>query len=122
MKDIKLTDDWDFDLSNNDMHLISGSEETGQNINISLLFIRSEYIFDVTLGVPWMDGMLGSGWLEVEREYEIRETILQREGVVRLNQFRFTVDAQLHTAYVQYAVETLYGTSISTLPVSLVEE
>lgn len=119
MKDLKLTELWDLDLENADMNHISGSEETAQNINVGLLFIRGEYVFDLQRGVPWLDGMLGSHWLGVERETEIRNAILNREGSRQITQFRFSVDPLLHTAFVQYAVETLYGTSISTVPIDL---
>lgn len=120
MKDFLLNDDWDLDRSTGDLCAVSGSTEAAQNINIGLLTIRGEYIFDVvSIGIPWLDGMLGSGWLNIEREKEIRRSILRREGVTKINQLLFTIDPDLKTAYVQYSVETPYGTSIGRLPTTV---
>lgn len=111
MQDMKLTSDWDLDISGGDINFISGSEETAQNINIGILTIQTEYVFNRLMGVPWLSGMLGSEYLRIERDSELRKAILGREGVVKINEFFFKVDTSKRTAFVQYSVETLYGTT-----------
>lgn len=111
MRDFLLNDEHDISRTNSDIELISGSEETAQNVTVALLTIQGEYIFDLQLGVPWLSGMLGSGWLNIEREYELRKAILSREGVVTITAFSFRIDTATRIALVEYEIETLYGTS-----------
>lgn len=122
MQDLKLTENWDIDRSGGDLNFISGSEETAQNINIGILTIRTEYIFDRQLGMPWFSGMMGSNYLGIEREDELRRTILGREGPSKINEFFFKVDTIERTALVEYSVETLYGTSRGYIAKSIPEE
>ncbi len=52
--DIKITNN-DLDITNNELTLITGIDETSQNITVNLKTILGEWFLDEAIGVPWLN-------------------------------------------------------------------
>lgn len=62
MSDIALTDDWDVDVSGQELHLVEDSEgdpaAITQETGITLLFIKGEWALNVLVGLDWIGRIL----------------------------------------------------------------
>lgn len=74
--DFKLTSDWDIDLSNGDLSLISGPELTTQNATFRLNIILGEMFDDTRQGVPWLTDMV-SPLVSIQSKKQILRSVIQ---------------------------------------------
>lgn len=56
--DLKINDSGDLDLTGGGASLVSGNDETIQNVKIRLRFFRGEWFLDNRLGVPYFSDIL----------------------------------------------------------------
>jgi hypothetical protein len=107
--DLKLNDDWDLDLVDGDLVLIQDRPEVLQSVKIRLLFIKFEWAYDFTLGIPWGHGMFDVRVPRVKKEHYLKEGIIETLGVRALTAFEFNIDREENGAFVAFTAETIYG-------------
>lgn len=108
----------DISLLNNQIILISSDEDaTRQRLDITLNAFRGEWAFDVGYGVPYLKNdynniqLLGKGSKNL-LDLEMKQAIINTDGVVSLESFSSVVDAERHIK-VSFRVVTEDGSSVS---------
>lgn len=107
--DLKLDENHDLALEDGDLVLIRDRLEVLQAVKIRLLFIRYEWAYDFTIGVPWANGMFDVRVPRVKKEAWLKEAIIQTPGVRVLTDFQFDIDRENNGAFVAFRAETIYG-------------
>ena len=102
ISDIVLTDD-------GDIMLIDNAERVAQQIVISLRFWLGEWFLDTSLGVPYLEYVLGKNPNINHVRQVIAEAIMQVTGVSKVDRLDFDYDAPNRALSVIYEVETDKG-------------
>lgn len=111
--DLRLNDNYDLDIVDGDLALVSGGPEVAQSAGIRLLFIQGEWFFDYTKGIPWMDNMFTMVTSYEQKQKILKDTLRGTQGVNRLLTFSFGLDPVTREARVEFSADTVFG------PVSL---
>lgn len=106
--DIELTSAHDMKVTD-DFHLIEDRLEVLQSNKIRLLFIQTEWVFDFTLGIPWLTDMFDVQTPQNLKRKFLVGTIQNTQGTRALKAFEFNVDNINRGAYVSFEAETIYG-------------
>lgn len=80
----------------------------GQVIKTSLLLWLGEWFLDVTLGVPYLQGIIGKHGQNTA-DVTVQDQILPVQGVVDIESFQSTLDPQTRGYSVSAKVNTIYG-------------
>ena len=107
--DLKLNDNYDLDIVNGDLALVTEGDEVVQSAGIRILFIQAEWFFDYTKGIPWQDNMFTMATSYEQKAKILKDTIRGTVGINQLLSFVFGVDAALHEAQVEFSADTAYG-------------
>lgn len=113
-QDLKLDDNHDLAIENNDLQLVSGPDEAAQSILIRLCTYFGEWFLNTGLGTPHYQKILGNPFRPENQAAIYRRRILQTEGVDKIETFSFTrINRELR---VNATVKLVDG---STVPVSI---
>jgi hypothetical protein len=109
MIDLAIDECHDLAMPSNDLALVYDRLEVLQSVHVRIKFIKFEWAFDFTLGVPWLDGMFDVQVSQIQKEKVLRDTIIQTLGVSTVNEFLFNTDRVKRGALVTFRGETIYG-------------
>lgn len=102
-------------LVQSDLGLVSGAEQTAQQIKQRLLTLLGEWFLDNSIGLPWFDEILGKfQTLDIVEEL-LRSCILQTPNVERLSYFELSVpDPASRSARVDFTAVLITGEEVAT--------
>ena len=86
--DLKLTNN-DLDITNNELTLITGIDETSQNITVNLKTILGEWFLDESIGVPWLNEIFVKKNSLSQAQAILINQIKQTNGVKKINDIQF---------------------------------
>jgi hypothetical protein len=92
----------DLDTTSGLLTRLTGREYAAQKIRQKLLFIRSEWILDTRLGVPWFEEILVKNPDLRLVQARIRDTILSVPGISSVQQTETRLDAPTRTLALAY--------------------
>ncbi len=110
--DFLLNANHDLYWDGKDFALVSGAAEVAQAVKIRLLFIQTEWVYDITKGVPWIDEMFSTSVSYERKRRWLIDTLTQTRGVKKIVEFKFDVDPINRGAFIEYEVETDTGETI----------
>ena len=90
MADWKLTD-YDLDLTNGDVTMITGPEAIAQDIQMGLRTWLGESIYDRSAGVPYLQVIFKRGTPIGTIEQILKEYIESRRGVIQVTEITVTL-------------------------------
>ena len=109
----------DISLVNNEMRLVGTEEEaTRQRLVITLNAYRGEWQFNINYGVPYLANtnnpiqLLGKSNIDL-LDLEIKEAILNTEGVTSLDSYTSVFDKARRTVDITFSASTEKGELIS---------
>jgi len=106
MVTIKLNDDNDLDITNNEMSLVDETEEIAQMLRTRLKLYRGEWFLNTGEGVPWLQEILGKTNTKNGIESIIKDQILQTPGVKSLEEFSSEINTATRQLNVSFQVKT----------------
>lgn len=86
--DLKLTNN-DLNITNNELVLITGVDETSQNIEINLKTILGEWFLDESIGVPWFNEIFIKRSSLSQAQSILINQIQNTNGVTKINDLTF---------------------------------
>ena len=89
------------------------AEAVAQELYIRLKFFLGEWFADPTLGVPWVQVILGSKAPQALKEQILRRVIIGCPGVAELKSFAMTTTAE-RMASLSFAVKLSDGTTLTS--------
>jgi hypothetical protein len=107
--DLKLNENYDLDMVDGDLVLVTDGDEVAQSAGIRLLFIQAEWFFNYTLGIPWLDNMFTTATSYEQKSKILKDTIIGTQGINQILYFIFGIDPVLHEAQIEFAADTQYG-------------
>jgi hypothetical protein len=91
---IKLTSEYDLDLSSGNLEMITGSDEIAQKLAVRFQFFLGDWFLDQSLGVPYYQDVLVKNPDFLVLQSHFREVILETPGVASLvGELGFTFDS-----------------------------
>lgn len=54
MKTLKMNDNWDLQVEDNDLRMFDGKDKIGQDIEMILKTVKGDNIFFESMGIPWL--------------------------------------------------------------------
>lgn len=114
MLDIRLTYDWDLDLTGADLSFVEGQDETVQHIRQRLQHLQEEWFLNRMEGVPWFQEILGKVNHIETVEIILKTTILETPGVASLESFDLDAADPDRTALVRFTVKLLQGEEVNS--------
>jgi len=79
--DLKLTDG-DMDITNGELSFVTGKEAIAQDITMALRTFLGECVYDLSVGVPWLQAIIGQPNPNMESaKLIIDQIVLARPGV-----------------------------------------
>lgn len=110
----KLSTTGDFTFGQSQLNFLSNSPDTvAQVIKTSLLLWLGEWYLDLTVGMPWIQGVLGKH-NQSTADVTVQDYILQVQGVTDISKFgsiaqedvrKYTASAQVDTVYGKTAIQ-----------------
>lgn len=94
MSDFKLTDDHDLAIENNNLVIITRTDEVRQLLIERLRTWKNEYFLDTSIGVPYYEDILKKDIQPAIVEAVLINEILATPGVKRLEEFSVDLDAR----------------------------
>lgn len=86
-----LTNDLFLDGAGN-LALVGNAEAVGQHARQRLQTYQQEWFLDTTAGVPWLSGILGSGYDPALAESVVKAELLDTDGVTEITSFSVRFD------------------------------
>lgn len=84
-------------------------EAVAQAIQTGLLLFQGEWVYDITVGMPWFQGVLGK-YTQDSADATVQLQIYNTTGVTNINSFESTTDPKTRNYSVVNAdVNTVYG-------------
>lgn len=109
----------DISLVDNRMALVSTEEDaTRQRVIITLRAFKGEWDFNINFGIPYLENennptqLLGKAGKDL-LDTEIRQAVLNTEGVVSLNSFTSVYNKAQRTVDIDFTAKTENGELIS---------
>jgi hypothetical protein len=109
MIDLKLNSSHDLFFDGTDLVLVKEGFEVAQSAKIRLLFIAGEWFLNYLMGVDWFDNLFSTETSYEQKAHELRKTLINTVGVVKIEQFNFGIDFANRGAQVEFVVLTQYG-------------
>lgn len=92
MSDLKLGTDGDLAFENGDLVLVTGVDAIAQLVGQRLKFFRGEWFLDTLKGIPFFDDIFVKTPNPTLIDAIFKKVILDTPGMLRLDQFRLTLD------------------------------
>ena len=114
MKSLYLNenDDLDFDNMGN-LKMVNGNDEVRQRIEISLNINEGEWIFDKTLGIPWIDLISDKDTKIYEIENEIIDEVESDDRVEEVIEIESDLDTARRDLDVKFKAKLTNGDIVS---------
>ncbi len=94
--DLKLTN-FDIDLTNGDLSLVTGLEAIRQDLEMSLRTFLEETPYDLSVGVPYVQIIMGRGADINSVHFIMTQQILKVDGVTEVKELQVIHDRQART-------------------------
>lgn len=116
MIDIKLNPaTWDLELVQGELTLVTDDDTTVQHIRQRLLAFRAEWFLDLSLGVPWLQEILGKPQDISIVEAELKRCILETPDVAELLEFSLDEADGERTIAVNFACRLTSGENVTNI-------
>jgi len=102
----------DLRLGGGRLVLAEGVEAVAQRLRCRLKLQRGEWFADTSIGVPWIDAILGQRGNERTAEAILRTAIATCPGVATLETFVFTHDPATRRSVAVFLVRTTDGATL----------
>lgn len=109
MSDIKLDEDNDIFVENNDIVLITGTEEIRQRLLQNLKSFQGDWFLNLQNGVPYFQEIFRKDYDVEIISTVLKNTILNTLGVLELLNFDIEIDDVLRTLKLDFDVNTYRG-------------
>ena len=107
MADIKLDENNDIAIENNDITIISGTQEVRQRLLQNLKSFRGDWFLNLTSGVPYFENIFRKDYdIEVIGTV-IKDAIINTVGVMELLDFDLSIDDSARTLNLSFNVRTI---------------
>jgi len=106
--DLKLTNN-DLDITNNELTLITGIDETSQNITVNLKTILGEWFLDESIGVPWLNEIFVKRNSLSQAQAILIDQIRQTNGVKKINDLTFDFNGSTRQLSVSTRIQSEDG-------------
>lgn len=116
--DIKTTNN-DFVIVNNNLVLVESREFVQQNLKQRLQTLLGECELDTSLGIPYIEEILGKRRQQSIVENILKDAILSTPGVIKLNSFSLEFAESTRILTVNFEVASESGTIIINDEVAL---
>lgn len=105
----KLSPTGDFEFGQGALNFISNSPATvAQVVKTALLLWLGEWYLDLTLGMPWIEGVLGKH-NQSTADVTVQDYILSVQGVTDIESFESIAQGDLRKYSADCRINTLYG-------------
>ncbi len=105
----KLTADGDYSFGNSQADFwINDPAGIGQNVKTRLLLWLGEWYLDISLGTPYMQGILGKYSKQIA-DTTIQDQVLSTFGVTDIRNYTSTLDPDTRELSVQFTIDTIFG-------------
>ena len=113
--DFKLDKDMNLVIEGGDLVLTGNSPESvGQSIAQRLRTIKGEYYLDRTRGLPWFEMILRKNPNSHLVSTLFKTTILETNGVTKLNKFNYYFDTKARIVNVTFTVTVATGETLTS--------
>lgn len=109
MLDIALDSNHDLDVSSLDLRLIDTADRVRQQLTIKLRLWVGEWFLDTEFGTPYLQSILGKQLTLSGAITALKKSILEVEGVQRIDAFSYTFNRETRTLDVAFEAVTPYG-------------
>lgn len=107
----RLSNTGDYTFGNSQLDFLSNSPETvAQVIKTALLLWLGEWYLDVTLGMPWIQGVLGKHNQSIA-DVTVQDYILGVQGVTAIQQYLSIAQEDIRKYLATARIDTQYGTT-----------
>lgn len=117
MSTLKLAGNNDIEISDNTLKIITDIDEIAQLLKTRLKLYRGEWFLNTSVGVPWLQEVLGKVNTKNGIESIIKDEILKTPGVRSLESFELDIDTVNRSLTVTFKVNT--GSGILDLEVTI---
>jgi len=109
---ITAVNDWTFGKGRNSY--FTKQQAISADIKTSLLFFLNDCFFAMSTGIDWWNLLASKGELAKQNILlQARQTIIQREGVVRINSVDALVDSAQRRLTLKFNIDTIYSRNVS---------
>jgi hypothetical protein len=108
MRDFKLDESHDLDISNGDFHFVENGAEVAQHWLIRMLWIYGEWFANLAVGMPWFNRIFKLTASPVEKRELIIAATLETPGVKSIKSLEQTSTDRL--GKLDLTIETDYDT------------
>jgi len=107
MADIKLNNDHDIEIANNDVSIITGTEEVRQRLVQNLRSFQGNWFLNLKSGVSYFQNIFRKDYnIEVVNTI-LKNAILNTLGVLELLSFELDIDDGLRKLSLSFTVRTI---------------
>ena len=107
--DLKLDENGDLAIENDDLVLVDGLEAIVQDCEVRLNFFFGEWFLDTRLGVPWFQRILGQKPRLVAVKSIIKKAILTTPGILSIIDFDLNWDSARRNLSIEFRANTVEG-------------
>lgn len=109
---ITAANDWTFGQGANSY--FTREKAVAADTKTALLFFLNDCFFAMTTGIDWWN-LLGAKNPTAKNNIilQTRQTIISREGVVRINSVEADIDAARRSVTIRYNIDTIYSRSVT---------
>lgn len=80
----------------------------GQAVETGLLLWQGEWFLDTTVGMPWVEGVLGKN-SQASGDATIQNQVINTQGVTDISSYQSTRNDVTRSLDVQMTIDTIYG-------------
>ena len=117
MTDIKLDDNNDIAIENNDIVLITAVDEVRQRLLVNLRTFKGEWFLDLEMGIPYYQDILKKNIDINVIETILKDAILASPGVLELLDFSLELDNSNRHLDVNFTARASEGEIVISEPI-----
>ena len=110
--DMKLDENHDLYFDGRDLGLVKEGSQVAQKAKIKLLFVLSEWIYDITLGVDWWNEMFNTDVPIARKKQTLVDVLASTTGINKILEMKFAVDGENNGALIEFTANTIYSTEV----------
>ena len=108
-RDIKLTDDYDWDVSAGDLAILTGADAIVQSVKLHLQFFKGEWFLDLDAGIPYFQDVLIKNPDPNLLQSVFRNALLAIPGVLEIISLSLAIDNETRTLAIDMRLSTDVG-------------
>ena len=108
MSVVKLDKNGDWTFGQQKAGYISGQDEIKQNVITRIKSFRNDWFLDSTANIDWFS-ILSSRSSEGTARKQIRSTVLNTDGIVKLNNLSIEINRETRLAQISITYTDIYG-------------